>query len=182
MYVFHRYTVLHMPVGTAIECAIVRRFPKPIALRVSISNPKQSSGKQINHNFTPWSERFYDGKCWWIRYRLSWQISRLTFTCKQVQFKWLCLLDPANVVGVSSNFSSINDLSDQNLCTDIILRDICVNVQLIQKQIFHPYICNGFVTFTCQLSHAMLFQWGLDYRKSVVRPASVAPANVWRTV
>ena len=31
MYVFHKYIGLHMPVGTAIEWAIVRRFPKPIA-------------------------------------------------------------------------------------------------------------------------------------------------------
>ena len=29
--------------------------------------------------------------CW-----LSWQISRLTFTCEHVQFEWLCLLHPAN--------------------------------------------------------------------------------------
>ena len=53
---------------------------------------------------------------WWemlVNYRwnwcwLSWQISRLTFTCEHVQFEWLRLLHPANEAGIPSKFSSIN--------------------------------------------------------------------------
>ena len=40
--------------------------------------------------------------CW-----LSWQISRVTFTCEHVQFEWLHLLYPANEAGIPSKFSSI---------------------------------------------------------------------------
>ena len=39
----------------------------------------------------------------WIWYWLSWQNSRLTFTCEHAQFEWLCLSHPANEAGISIN-------------------------------------------------------------------------------
>ena len=55
-------------------------------------------------------------------------------------------------------------------------------MQLISKQITHPYICNGLGYLVWQLSRAMLFQWGLANQKSAVMPLSAATSNVWRTL
>ena len=59
---------------------------------------------------------------------------------------------------------------------------ICFHVQLISKQIAHPYICNGLGYLAWQLSCAMLFQWGLTNRKPLVRQLSAATSSVWRTL
>ena len=55
-------------------------------------------------------------------------------------------------------------------------------MQLISKQITHPYICSGLGYLAWQLSRAMLFQWGRANRKSPVRQLSAATSSVWRTL
>ena len=45
-----------------------------------------------------------------------------------------------------------------------------------------PYICGGLGYLVCQLSHAMLFQWGLANRKSPMRQLFAVPASIWRTL
>ena len=55
-------------------------------------------------------------------------------------------------------------------------------MQLISKQITHPYICSGLGYLAWQLSRAMLFQWGLANRKCPVRILSATTSSVWRTL
>ena len=55
-------------------------------------------------------------------------------------------------------------------------------MQLISKQITHPYICSGLGYLAWQLSRAMLFQWGLANRKCPVRQLSATTSSVWRTL
>ena len=55
-------------------------------------------------------------------------------------------------------------------------------MQLISKQITHPYICSRLGYLAWQLSRAMLFQWGLANRKCPVRLLSATTSSVWRTL
>ena len=55
-------------------------------------------------------------------------------------------------------------------------------MQLISKQITHPYICSGLGYLAWQLSRAMLFQWGLVNQKCPVRQLSATTSSVWRTL
>ena len=74
-------------------------------------------------------------------------------------------------------FHQLNHISKQHWWSNLTLWGICFNVQFISKQIAHPYICNGSGYLACQMSCAMLSQWGLVKRKSPVLPASVAQAS-----
>ena len=93
------YRVLHTPVGAAIEWAIVRRFSEAclaevtdrIRNQVLVNRLTATSSKITKISWLEMLVNYRRNYCW-----LSWQISRLTFTCEHVQFEWLCLLHPAN--------------------------------------------------------------------------------------
>ena len=96
----------------------------------------------------------------WIWSQLSWQISRLTFTSKHIQFRWFYLLHPANEARIPSNFSPVNCISKQHQCANITLWDTSSYMAMISKQITGPYIASGFGYFAFQLSCARYFAGG----------------------
>ena len=180
------HRVLHMPVGAAIEWAIIRLF---LWQACCMEMNDRIRNQVLVNRLAATSSKITKISRWemLLNYRwnwgwLSWQISPLTFTCEHVQFEWLHLLYPANRSGIPSKFLSINEIFGHHRYANITLWDICFHVQLISKQITQPYICSGLGNLALQLSRAMLFQWGLANWKSLVRPLSAATSSLWRTL
>ena len=101
--------VLHTPVVAAIEWTISGRFPEKLEVNLRIWNQilvNRLTTISSKITMISWWEMLVNFR--WILFRLSWQISRLTFKCKHVQLTWLPLLHPANEARLANKFSSIN--------------------------------------------------------------------------
>ena len=97
--------VAHTAVAIAIAWALEHRFLDDNDSQRQFSNPKQSSGKQIDNNFKQWSKRFLDGNS--AKISPNWMATAVTFAYKHVQFKRLRLLQSTNQARISSNVSAI---------------------------------------------------------------------------
>ena len=103
----------------------------------------------------------------WIWSQLSWQIWRLTFTFKHIEFHWCYLLHPANEAIIPSNFSPVNCISKQHQCANITLWDTA-RILSVDLDILHISWAAHVISLGARLP-------------SHVRSASVAQSNVWRT-